>query len=146
MDRVRGVDCGKVQDPQDLGYIPRFRLFGREVFGCMGGWGLGNLRIGVWPAARWSALALSRYIWAHHWCVRALCHSKVDGSVPQTQFVNLGLVFEPDSQLAIVILFFSFTLVTGPRSSLSLQLSGTRVYEPQIRTRPKPLDINRVTS
>jgi len=30
------------------------------------------------------------------------------------------------------ILFF-FTLVTGPRRSLSLQLSDTRVYEPQIR-------------
>ena len=31
--------------------------------------------------------------------------------------------------------FFSFTLVTGPRRSLSLKLSDTRVYEPQIRAR-----------
>ena len=31
--------------------------------------------------------------------------------------------------------FFFFTLVTGPRRSLSLQLSDTRVYEPQIRAR-----------
>jgi len=31
--------------------------------------------------------------------------------------------------------FFFFTLVTGPRRSLSLKLSGTRVYEPQIRAR-----------
>ena len=30
---------------------------------------------------------------------------------------------------------FFFTLVTGPRRSLSLQLSETRVYEPQIRAR-----------
>ena len=28
---------------------------------------------------------------------------------------------------------FLFTLVTGPRRSLSLKLSDTRVYEPQIR-------------
>ena len=31
--------------------------------------------------------------------------------------------------------FFLFTLVTGPRRSLSLKLSDTRVYEPQIRAR-----------
>ena len=29
--------------------------------------------------------------------------------------------------------FFFFTLVTGPRRSLSLKLIDTRVYEPQIR-------------
>ena len=29
---------------------------------------------------------------------------------------------------------FFLTLVTGPRRSLSLKLSDTRVYEPQIRT------------
>jgi len=31
--------------------------------------------------------------------------------------------------------FFFFTLVTGPRRSLSLELSDTRVYEPQVRSR-----------
>ena len=31
--------------------------------------------------------------------------------------------------------FFFFTFVTGPRRSLSLKLSDTRVYEPQIRAR-----------
>ena len=31
--------------------------------------------------------------------------------------------------------FFFFTLVTGPTRSLSLKLSDTRVYEPQIRAR-----------
>jgi len=31
--------------------------------------------------------------------------------------------------------FFCFTLVTGPRWSLSLKLSDIRVYEPQIRAR-----------
>jgi len=31
--------------------------------------------------------------------------------------------------------FFFVTLVTGPRRSLSLKLSDTRVYEPQIRAR-----------
>ena len=31
--------------------------------------------------------------------------------------------------------FFFFTLVTGPRRSLSLDFSDTRVYEPKIRAR-----------
>ena len=31
--------------------------------------------------------------------------------------------------------FFFFTFVTGPRGSLRLKLSDTRVYEPQIRAR-----------
>jgi len=31
--------------------------------------------------------------------------------------------------------FFFFTLVTGPRRSLSLKLTDSRVYEPQIRAR-----------
>ena len=31
--------------------------------------------------------------------------------------------------------FFFFTLVTGPRRSLSLKLSDARVYEPEIRAR-----------
>ena len=52
MDRVRGVDCGKVQDPQDLGYIPRFRLFGREVFWLYGGLGVG--KSAYWGVARGS--------------------------------------------------------------------------------------------
>ena len=34
-----------------------------------------------------------------------------------------------------VFFFFFFTLVTGPRRSLSLKLSDTRDYEPQIRAR-----------
>ena len=33
------------------------------------------------------------------------------------------------------LFFFFFTLVTGPRKSLSLKLSDARVYEPQIRAR-----------
>ena len=32
-----------------------------------------------------------------------------------------------------VFFFFFFTLVTGPRRSVSLKLSNTRVYEPQIQ-------------
>jgi len=34
-----------------------------------------------------------------------------------------------------MLLLFFFTLVTGPRRSLRLKLSDTRVYEPQIRAR-----------
>jgi len=33
-------------------------------------------------------------------------------------------------------LLFFFTLVTGPRRSLSLKLSDTRIYEPQMRLPP----------
>ena len=33
------------------------------------------------------------------------------------------------------LLLFFFTLVTGPRRSLSLKLSDIKVYEPQIRAR-----------
>jgi len=33
-----------------------------------------------------------------------------------------------------VFFFFFFTLVTGPRRSLSPKLGDTRVYEPQIRS------------
>ena len=35
----------------------------------------------------------------------------------------------------MLLLLSFFTLITGPRRSLSLKLSDTRVYEPQIRTR-----------
>ena len=34
-----------------------------------------------------------------------------------------------------MLFFFFFTLVTGPGRSLSLKMSDTRVYEPQIRAR-----------
>ena len=37
--------------------------------------------------------------------------------------------------LLVLSFFFFFTLVTGPRRSLSLKLSDTRVYEPQIRAK-----------
>ena len=36
---------------------------------------------------------------------------------------------------ATQVFFFFFTLVAGPRRSLSLKLSDARVYEPQIRPR-----------
>ena len=36
---------------------------------------------------------------------------------------------------SVFFFFFFFTLVTGPRRALSLMLSDTRVYEPEIRTR-----------
>ena len=39
------------------------------------------------------------------------------------------------SGVPVALLFFFFTLVAGPRRSLGLKLSGTRVYEPQIRAR-----------
>ena len=36
-------------------------------------------------------------------------------------------------EVPTILLFFFFTLVTGPRRSLNLKLSDARVYEPQIR-------------
>ena len=36
---------------------------------------------------------------------------------------------------SLTLFLFFFTLVTGPRRSLSLKLSDTRVYEPQLRAR-----------
>ena len=42
-------------------------------------------------------------------------------------------VYVPSS--SATVLFFFFSLVTGPRRSLRLKMSDTRVYEPQIRAR-----------
>ena len=52
---------------------------------------------------------------------------KVGGRGPGT---GLGLIVGGSGGCS-----FFFTLVTGPRRSLSLKLSDTRVYEPQIRVR-----------
>ena len=50
--------------------------------------------------------------------------------------VPLQMVAEKGSCLALsVFFFFFFTLVTGPRRSLSRKRSDTRVYGPQIRSR-----------
>jgi len=43
-------------------------------------------------------------------------------------------VLTPNLTTLLTSSFFFFTHVTGPRRSLSLNLSDTRVYEPQIRT------------
>jgi len=54
-------------------------------------------------------------------------------------FINNDITQDPtlprtrNVQCAKVRFFFFFTLGTGPRRSLSLKLSDTRVYEPQIR-------------
>jgi len=63
------------------------------------------------------------------------------GSVPESNiFSPRGTSLEtlhPSSVNAAgrVFFFFFFTRVTGPRRSVSLKLSDTRVYEPQIRAR-----------
>jgi len=46
----------------------------------------------------------------------------------------------------VPLFFFFFTLVTGPRSSLSLKLSDTRVYGPQIRARLGTTAIEKLTA
>jgi len=45
-----------------------------------------------------------------------------------------------ESELLVSFFFFFFTLVTGPRRSLSLKLSDTRVYEPLV-----PIRVDNVT-
>jgi len=49
-------------------------------------------------------------------------------------FCRSGL-FPPGFAPAGGLLYFFFALVTGPRRSLSLELSDTKVYEPQTRAR-----------
>jgi len=46
-----------------------------------------------------------------------------------------GVPVPREGRPALQVFFFFITLVTGPRRSLSLKLSDTRVYEPQIRAR-----------
>jgi len=46
-------------------------------------------------------------------------------------------------QMKQVLFFFFFALVTGPGRSLSLKLSDTRVYEPQIRLLPDSISRSR---
>ena len=45
--------------------------------------------------------------------------------------------FTSNEKVSCAILFFFFTLVTGPTRSLSLKLSDTRVYEPQNTSPPR---------
>jgi len=59
-------------------------------------------------------------------------HKRLHGLSPESQGQKLALaVLHVPCSLDF---FFFFTLVTGPRRSLSLKLSATRVYEPQIRS------------
>ena len=46
-----------------------------------------------------------------------------------------SIMLKCSSWMHIIRFFFFFTLVTGPRRSLSLKLSDAKVYEPQIRAR-----------
>jgi len=64
---------------------------------------------------------------------------QVEGSDLQQQNLSLRTHFrklQPTRwSTTLSFFFFFFTLVTGPRRSLSLKFSGTRVYAPQIRAR-----------
>ena len=57
---------------------------------------------------------------------------------PSTILLAPSVAAVPGAGLSVegqYLFLFFFTLVTGPRRSLSLKLSDTRVYEPQIRVR-----------
>jgi len=51
-----------------------------------------------------------------------------------------GFCFEVFLSFAHSLLFFFFTLVTGPRRSLSLKLSDTKVYGMHATVVPRPLN------
>ena len=50
---------------------------------------------------------------------------------------NILIAFLPDAYVTASVRrwYFFFTLITGPRRSLSLELSDTRVYQPHTRVR-----------
>ena len=58
----------------------------------------------------------------------------VGTSLTKTANSEVGISMSA-SRMGRMLPFFFFTLGTGPRRSLSLKLSDTRVYEPQIRAR-----------
>jgi len=70
------------------------------------------------------------WIWDGEWWITAEGHSY--HPVLKQLFHNGERVLSKVPVPLYLLLFF-FTLVTGPRRSLSLKLSDTRVYEPQIR-------------
>ena len=65
------------------------------------------------------------------WCVFLVCPVALRGSLSRrsTRARGSSRDASPDRHL----LLFFFTLVTGPRRSLSLKLSDARVCEPEIR-------------
>jgi len=61
--------------------------------------------------------------------------STLDMSSPKIPVLLTFLQAMRGGSMQFTQVFFFFTLVTGPRRSLSLKLSDARVYEPQIRAR-----------
>jgi len=64
----------------------------------------------------------------------------ITGSVPSKSIPNpesAAKLVTPAPVEWQVFFFFFFTLVTGPRRSLRLKRSDTRVYEPHVRARLK---------
>jgi len=68
--------------------------------------------------------------------LETLLRPRVNGFVSQPQLVNLRIVGQRERGRArlSIFSFFFFTLMTGPRSFLSLERSDSRVYGPQIRS------------
>ena len=70
---------------------------------------------------------------------QAYMHFNVPASEDERLAAFFAMLDERAEELGVVdvqvLFFFFFTLVTGPRRSLSLKMSDKRVYEPQIRAR-----------
>jgi len=89
-----------------------------------------NARVLAWPAYPFIAAdahRLSTFLLACRASRKSWLHSAAGASSTPTFSSSLSTRYAP--------LLFLFTLVTGPRRSLSLQLSDTRVYELQIQAR-----------
>ena len=86
----------------------------------------------------WHALTLSEPLNLAGSC-RAITEQPVPCQLGHRCLRKRGAIHTLDQSiffpLLLLFLFFFFTLVTGTRRSLSLKLSDTRVYEPQIRAR-----------
>jgi len=75
-------------------------------------------------------------------CIESNNEEEAEGSLPvQAVEIGAGKDVHPNRHrlrllrpnLVSHVFFFFFALFTGPRSSMGLKLSDTRVYEPQIR-------------
>jgi hypothetical protein len=94
---------------------------------------------------RWTDSEITSIKGPHEiWCARAVCHSNVYGSVPQTWDVNSPhnaqeviasfVTYNAHHRIFAWVLapplFFFITLGTGPRRVLSLELSDAKVCDP----------------
>ena len=65
----------------------------------------------------------------------AFTHDAPGSNAARCRAIPAAIASPPPLPATCLSVFFFFTLVTGPRRSLSLKLSDTRVYAPEMRAR-----------